>query len=395
MSIVCYTGLPGDGKSYSAVENFVIPALKEGRHLATNLELNLAALSVVCERQVDHLVHMFPKECTPDEVIAHCPPGAVVVIDEVWKYWPAGVAVNEVPKHQVAFFKEHRHRVGDDGLATEICIIDQDPATGVPKFLRSLIELTYLHTKLSTIGAKGNFRVEVYSRCQSAEKPSKGALVRRLQGRYKPEVWNCYISHTQSKRMGEAGLEKAVDGRANVLKGWTFKSAVISALLLPFIIWYAVASIIGFTSNGAKKTPPTKEPFSITPEMQDSTALPPGKPAQRLPPDSGPSAARTPQAPEQAPAPPPEPQAPAVSELWRIVGVVAKGDGTGVALLASATGRRRLDLQTHCTYDKAAVDWRCELDGQIVTYWSGNKMGGNLNAGLVPGSATDANMPKS
>ena len=375
MSIVCYTGLPGEGKSYSAVENFVIPALKEGRHVSTNLILNVAALSLVCDRSVESLVHMFPKECTPDELIAHCPSGAVVVVDEVWNYWPAGTAVNEVPKHQVGFFKEHRHRVGDDGLSTEICIIDQDPQTGIPAFLRALIELTYLHSKHSTIGVKGRFRVDVYSRCQSAEKPKKGALVRSLQGRYKPEVWNCYISHTQSKRLGEAGLEKAVDTRANIWKGWTMRSAVAAIVLLPFLAWMAFSKVQAMVAPKA----PAKAAVSA--------------------PVPGPVPAATvtlPSAPPPVPVVLPEPEpvkdtVPKPSTIWRVVGVITRKDGTGVALIASATGRRRVDLQGCQSVDPRRLDWHCTVDGELVTPWSGTNLGGSYSAAAVPGSISDSN----
>lgn len=386
MSIVCYTGLPGEGKSYSAVANFVIPALKEKRAIATNLILNVAALSVVVGFDVSALVHMFAKDCTPDELIAHCPPGAVVIIDEVWNYWPAGTAVNEVPKAQVSFFKEHRHRVGDDGLSTEICIIDQDPKTGIPAFLRALVELTYLHSKHSKLGAKGRFRVDVYSRCQSAEHPSKGALIRKLQGRYEPTVWNCYVSHTQSKRIGEAGLEKMVDDRANLWKGWTLRSAMVAALVVPFAIWWAISAAFAMVHGGGVKKPPTSQVSA------PSAPPPPGgivQAVQQPPVAVGQAAvAQT----QQASSTKPVDRTGQPSEIWRILGVVSHKDGSGIALVASATGRRRLDLRQHCRYDPSSVDWQCTIDGQLVTYWTGTKLGGDYNAAIVPGAASASNM---
>lgn len=390
MSIVCYTGLPGEGKSYSAVANFVIPALKDKRAVATNLLLNVAALSVVVGFDVSNLVHMFPKDCTPDELIAHCPPGAVVVIDEVWNYWAAGTAVNEVPKSQVSFFKEHRHRVGDDGLSTEICIIDQDPKTGIPAFLRALVELTYLHSKHSKLGAKGRFRVDVYSRCQSAEKPSKGALIRKLQGRYEPTVWNCYVSHTQAKRIGEAGLEKMVDDRANLWKGWTLRSAMVGAVAVPFLIWFAVSSVLGMVKGGGlKESAKAARAVPTAPTQAIKRTPTSANPAQQPISVNTPAVAVAPPAPVIPPASNNDP-----SQIWRILGVVANPDGTGIALVASATGRRRVSLKEHCRYDAASVDWECTVDGHKVTYWTGTRLGGDYNAALVPGAATGTNMPK-
>lgn len=389
MSIICYTGLPGDGKSYSAVENVVIPALKAKRHVAHNLMLNLAALNVVCGYDVAGHLHQLDRDDTPQALIDKCPPGAVIVIDEVWRYWPAGTKANEVPKEELKFFKEHRHRVGADDLATEILIIDQDPLTGVPAFLRALIELTYVHTKHSALGSKTRFRVDVYTRAQSAQKPSKGALLRSLQGRYKPEVWNCYISHTQATKIGEVGLEKAVDGRANLLKGWTIRSAVIALFILPLALWWASGAVQGMATGGGTKKPPASKPAPSTvapataTQSIQTTSLPLAQPAKPPVAADEPSVAKASQP----------------STVWRILGVIERaplgeGIGEGIALVASATGRRRLDLKQHCRYDANAVDWVCSIDGIEVTYWSGSRLGGDLNAAVVPGTADGSNQPK-
>lgn len=388
MSIVCYAGLPRQGKSYSAVLNFIIPALKDKRHVATNMELNLPALEVVCGHPVKHLVHTFSKEATAPEVVAACPPGAVIVIDEVWRYWPAGTKAADIPREELAFFKEHGHRQGAEGISTEICIIDQDPKTAIPAWLRALIELTYLHTKLSALGLSKRFRVEVYSKCQSAEKPAKSAHLRTLQGKYQTDVFNCYVTHTQSAKIGEVGLEKAVDGRANLWRGWTLRGAIVALVLLPFLAWFTIGALMDFAGS-KPKLPPTSEPFTITPEMQTGEPLAIAQPPQAPLSVGMPSAAVAPLSVVAS-----EPEGPQRSTVWRILGVAAHKDGTGVALLASATGRRRLDLKKFCTYQADALDWECEVDGETVTYWSGSRLGGDFNAAVVPGTASAENMPK-
>lgn len=374
MSIVCYTGLPGDGKSYSAVENFVIPALKDGRAVHHNLQLNVAALSVVCDRDVTGLLHEFSKDATPEEVIASCPPGAVSVIDEVWRYWPAGIKTNEVPKSELKFFKEHRHRVGEDGKAAEILIIDQDPKTGVPAFLRALIELTYLHTKQTKVGFKGRFRVDVFTRCQSAEKPAKSAKIRSLHGKYRPQVWNCYISHTQSTRLGEAGLEKMPDGRGNLLKGWTVKSAIIALVLMPPLLKYAWDDFRALARGGALKESARAD------LLQQASPIPQPVqgPAVQVPASLQQIAATLPaEAPQAAPAPTPNPR----SNVWQISGVVWRQDGSGLAYLRSEKGTRRVTLD-NCSRDQAG-EWECLVDGERVEGFTGfNRY---LSGALPPG----------
>ena len=350
MSIICYTGLPGHGKSYSVVENVVIPALRDGRTVAHNLQLREASLAVVVDNLKPAQLVQIPNDATPEQLIAACPPGAVIVIDEVWRYWPAGVKANEVPKEELKFFKEHRHRVGEDGIASEIVVIDQDPKTGIPAFLRALIEVTYIHEKMSKVGAAGSFRVDVYNRCQSAEKPSKSALLRKMTGRYRPEVWNCYVSHTQAKRVGEAGLELAADDRASVWKSWTVRASMVAALALPLLFWFAWDSF-GDLSGKPQPSTPTKR----VPQAHESPTAFAAAPSTATPPS-------------QPQAQPEQPRT-ASAASWTVIGVVQRLDGTGIALLKSSLGERRLKIEDHCRLDP--LNWTCEVDGETSAPWTG------------------------
>lgn len=366
MSIICYTGLPGSGKSYSVVENVVLPAIKAGRIVAHNLSLNDTAIRIVCDGFKPEQLVEIPRDCTPQELIKLCPLGAVIVIDEVWRYWPGGIKANEVPLVELKFFKEHRHRVGEEGIATEIVIVDQDPKTGIPAFLRALIEATYAHEKMSKVGAKGSFRVDVYARCQSAERPSKGALIRKLGGRYKPEVWNCYISHTQSKRLGEAGLELAADTRANVWKSWTVRSAIAAVVFSPVVVWWAASRIDDLGSRD-DITAATEKPEVRSVRELASDRPAPGKPVELGALDH-PGPEQTIEQPDPAPdtsAVQAVPQAP----NWTVLGVLTRADGTGVALLRSSLGTRKVNVQESCYLDP--LNWVCEVDGELSAPWTG------------------------
>lgn len=373
MSIILYAGLPGQGKSYSVVENVIVPALKAGRHVAHNLNLNDSVLGVLAERDIAGLLHQIPRDCTAEELIACCPPGCVIVVDEVWRYWPAGTKVNEVPKDQLSFFKEHRHRVGADGLASEIIIIDQDAKTAVPAWLRALIELTYIYTKHSALGSKTRYRCDVYSKCQSIEKPTKSAKLRSLQGKYDPRIFAAYVSHTQSKSVGEGAMEVMADSRANLLKTvlpWMVGAVVFFGIMLGLLshVWDGMTH---------KNTPKAK--------TQTTAAAVPAKP----PPPPVQVARVTPEAapPTQTlaePTAPPQPQGPQLSKRWRLLGFIKIGDGPSVAYLTSATAKRRIpaDLCEASIKDDRrsatdgprlllGMDYRCLVDGEVVTSWTG------------------------
>lgn len=378
MAIICYAGLPGAGKSYSVIENIVLRALSARRHVVHNLVLKIPALQVAADPQdgkpfdVTAYLHELPDKATAAQVVELARPGAVIVLDEVWQYWPAGIKANEVPPAELEFFKKHRHRVcPETGHASEICIIDQDPQTGVPAFLRSLIDLTYIHRKLDKVGAKGKFKVDVYSQAQSVLKPSKSALVRSLIGTYKPQVWNCYVSHTGNTKGDGPGLEQAPDARANVWKSWPVRAAVLAALAVPFLIYLSVRNFYGMAEAGGAKAPAKRQASSSelappapqpTPAVAPAAPLPPGVTLIRDTPA---------EPPPPAPPPPLDPAeavkrdtAAALLELrpsatWRLLGVAIPPNGEGIAFLSSATGQRRLPASQCEPYER---DYRCRVE---------------------------------
>lgn len=376
MSIIAYAGLPRQGKSYSVVENVVIPALKAGRHVAHNLTLKVAALSVVVGRDVVPLLHQIEREASPAELIAACPPGAVIVIDEVWRYWPAGVKVSEVPRAELAFFKEHGHRVGEDGLASEVVIIDQDPQTALPAWIRSLVELTYIYTKHARLGSSKRYRCDVYSNCQGISKPTKSAKLRTLQGKYDPKVFACYVSHTKAVNVGEAGMEVVADGRAVIWKdprAWLVAAAVVA---LPFMLLKAASTFanLGQSVDPKSHHEATSAPVPATsPESGGVGRSPaqnqPQTPVEVPPPDQRIVAADLPTSLSEN-AVKDLPELPPSSVRWRVQGgVVNEASGRAVVILVSSTGRRLLN-QDACELDDA-MQWRCQVEDGTATPWSG------------------------
>lgn len=358
MSIVAYTGLPGSGKSYSAVENFIIPALRDGRPVCTNLQLSIPCLTAYIGSDVSSLVTMFPMDIPPEELISVPLPGSVIIIDEVWRYWPGGIKANDVPKDQLQFFKEHRHRTDDQNRSTEIVIMDQDIGTGIPAFLRSLIETTYIHTKLSSVSLSNRFRVEIYARAQSASRPSKAQLLRKMNGKYKPEIFNCYISHTQASNLGEAGLEKIPDGRATIWKSWPIISAGLAFLFLLFII-----PKIYFIFNPSKSV---EDPSPIVDSQAIVVATPVPRPNPVLPPIEN----RKPLTePSEVGAvistiDPPNP-----SSIWRVSGGIKMASGDSRIVLVSK-GRYLYADEDSCVMDHLG-NWRCTVSDGVATMFSG------------------------
>lgn len=243
MAISVYTGLMGSGKTYEAILNGIIPAIKAGRRVVTNISgVNsdkirdyLVARGSALDK-LGHVFHVaneavsqpgfFPGEGSSglnsgDSEIGPSvvQPGDFVVIDEAWRYWSGNDKLTEEHKN---FFRMHRHYVGADGVACDLLVIIQDFASLI-RFLRGVCELVLVFQKLKVLGFSSRYRVEVYE-----GRPTKKSLVSTspLQ-KYDPAIFPLYKSYD-----GNAGKENATDDRQNLFKNKLF----LASMLLGFCL---------------------------------------------------------------------------------------------------------------------------------------------------------------
>lgn len=217
MSIYAYTGLPGSGKSYDVVANQVLPAVKAGRPVVTNIPVDLEALELLVPGS-RALVTEFPTQRvqgSPELIDEYARPGVVLILDEVWRLWPTGLKAHQVPEPFRKLLAEHRHMVSEAGDSMQIVLVTQDLAQ-IGKFARDLVETTFHHTKLTHVGAAGSFRIDVYNGPVSGPNPPRQQRQREIFGRYDPAIFKLYQSHTMSQSASSGANEASVDGRNNI-----------------------------------------------------------------------------------------------------------------------------------------------------------------------------------
>jgi len=260
MTIAAYTGLPGHGKSYGVVENVIIPALKAKREVFTNIPMN----ALECRNQFG----MAPIQFSTQDIIENeswwaeeFNAGALIVIDELWRLWPAGLKANNVREADKAFLAEHRHLVGENGISTEIIFVTQD-LSQISAFARALVENTFRVTKLSKLGMSNKFRVDIYFGAVTGASPPKSKREREIYGKFKSDVFRLYKSHTKSET-GEAGNEDRTDNRFNILKGNGFKFGIVLIAALIFTAWKGSDKLTGYYKGNQNKTLKQVEKASI------------------------------------------------------------------------------------------------------------------------------------
>lgn len=380
MAINGYFGQPRSGKSYSVVEYVVIPALKQGRHVITNIPL-----------QADLLVQVFGGEITQLDLDAlddpdladKIPHGAVAILDESWRRWPAGQKVSAASKKDLRWLKEHGHRVSADGKAMQIVLVTQ-VAADLASWVRSLINHSFHMAKLDSIGADKRFSIKVYKGCPTGDRIPAKALVRDAFGTYKPDIYQYYQSATQSESDTlNVGDEKAIDRRGSIWGSTTMKLILISVPVLFLSGIWGVNYFLGMPDR-IKAREAARHPERL--QAPPLAPLPDGSATMTV---SGPSAPSGKLAALPVSADPPP------SPYWRVSGYIRPSDeppdpvwdslhgyGTPIpasnrlktiepqAILVGMNGVRYYPL-SKCTAYEDGINYFCDLDGQRVTPWSG------------------------
>lgn len=209
--IVFHEGLPGAGKSYEACLFHILPQLKEGRRVLTNIEginhekfsqLTGIPLSIVKEKLtcIDHA------DCRDDEqkynlqkkdILELSGKDTLVVIDEIQDMFPS-----ERHKLSVEWSKyigSHRH----DGL--DIILMGQS-FSDVHAFWRRRVQRKIVFTKQTAIGRDNNYKWEAFE-ATTAEKFKKITSGTR---QYDKQYFGLYDSHTVGTKNTDVYKDKRV-----------------------------------------------------------------------------------------------------------------------------------------------------------------------------------------
>lgn len=347
MPIHNYCGLPGSGKSYSVVDQVVLPALRSGRRLVTNLPLNMPLVYSEFPSAEIELFDLPSVENSFFDLDANSHRrGSIWIIDECWKRWPQGTRVDAIPACVGAFFAEHRHFVGEDGFSTEIVLVCQS-INQISAFIRELVDTTYMSRKLDKLGAEDRFRVDIYAGPQALTRPDREQMTRQVFGKYDPQVYRFYKSHTRNDTSFGAGNEKNVGRSTSIFRSPIFVIGGPAALLALYVSYSGLAFFF------RDRTPNVEAPvIPVRGQVLSAgvSAPRPGVSSHRI-------------------------AAPPLSTRWRLVGVVWRSPRDGLAVVRNAESgvERVIPLQGHCsTVRGLSGGWQCVVDGELVTVYSGD-----------------------
>jgi len=353
--IVGIEGIPGSGKSYEAVAYHVLPALKSGRKVITNLPLNLEAFSAIDPEYPD----LIEIKNRPSPTIGkwdasniaaesafqpfddgHVEPVAesVFTFGTVWDYYddwrdqdgrgPLYV-IDEchvsLPKlgtsaAVVEWFKLHRHYNVDVVLLTQSF---RDINQPIALLLATLIKCR----KADILGKADHYIRKVHA-------GYRGAVIQTGQRVYKKQYFGLYKSHTQGVSLSE---EEARDVSPMIVKFNRVKWAVMG-LAVASLIW-AFWPKPGTNVFGAKTKPAAAAPVPVVqaPKPVASVVQPVSVPA---------SAASAPELPASAPEPIKRTGEFGVlaDKQISVVGMLSSAEAELIVFVVSDGGRRLFDI---------------------------------------------------
>lgn len=225
--LIFHEGLPGSGKSFAAMVDHIIPALKKGRSVFAYIEGldhdKIAAVSELPVERVRELLVPITREQVPD-IHAHVKNDSLVVIDELQNFWPSGR--QKLTPEITQFVTEHRHR-GLDVLCMGQSLAD------CHTLWKRRIENKLCFMKLDALGSAKRYTWTLHkqTRPDHWEKTNSGTAT------YDEKYFGTYKSHTD----GTANVEHYKDARAVIWNNKTLRYGVPGAFLVAAIgLWYVV-----------------------------------------------------------------------------------------------------------------------------------------------------------
>ncbi|KJY82425.1 hypothetical protein TW81_13510 [Vibrio galatheae] len=253
------TGRPGGGKSYEAVAFHIIPALKDGRKVITNVALNIPHfVKIFGQDVIDELLVVVDGDLTnfgsrerPFSKVEHYQDewrndkgqAPLFVVDEA--HMSVGRNVNDAV---LEWYSMHRHYGADILLMTQ-------NLRKVHRDIKDMVEIHYYCVKNAAMGS-----TKTYTR--KVKNGANGVDLNENVRKYEAQYFPFYQSHTSSNKAVEEAVAKDVKP---LWKHWTVWLGAILLILGPSML-IANGGIFGDIGETQEESPNTEPQTSSSEE---------------------------------------------------------------------------------------------------------------------------------
>ena len=288
MAIKAYVGIMGSGKTYEVASVVIMNALKSGRRVISNIAglMNDEYERIIRSENpntsnLGHIVSVphhainasnfwltdnydNPDRLNNPNLIQA---GDLVVLDEVWRFWngfsPKGLDGSKMPESVMNFFRMHRQMPDPQtGVTCDIVLISQDVGD-LHRQVKSVIEETYLMTKMTAIGKENRYRVDIFHRTKTRGKPNK-----QLFRTYDSQYFSLYSSHSKKSNNSVDAKEVNIDKRGNVLNTPIIKYGLPIVLIIMVLSVRHLMSLFDPKTSDISAKSKTDQKFENTNQSQ-------------------------------------------------------------------------------------------------------------------------------
>jgi zona occludens toxin len=248
--ITFYEGMPRAGKSYSAMAEAIVPALKEGRKVFSNIAgldhgKIAAAAGITIPKCCELLVQLADSQM--QDVYKHVENDSLVVLDEAQDFWPTGR--QKLSPEMTEFITRHGHR----GL--DIIIMGQ-AVKDVHALWRRRIERKHYFLKLTALGKPTKYAVTFFNAVLRGEEVVY-EQIQTLEYEYDPLYFGTYKSHTDdTKNKSTLTESRAVVYNTKLFRKWLPIFGIFFICAIGYLVWFVKG---GFTESVLKKPPQTAQ----------------------------------------------------------------------------------------------------------------------------------------
>lgn len=338
MAILAYVGIPGSGKTYEVVSSVILEHFKRGRRIISNIEgvteqklVDYCLSKGIKEETLGCYISVTDEECQQANFFPYkgaeetvCQAGDLICLDEVWRIFPN----DKIHENHRSFLAEHRHFThAETGECCDLVVINQS-ISQLPRFIKDRIETTYQMSKLTALGMRSRYRVDIFT----GAKITKTNKTLQLQRKYDKSIFGLYKSYD-----GDNGKENVVAGRGNIFKSFTFKAMIILIIILS-ITGYKLFSNFFFKEKESEEQK-TTEKLSVNDQLPTKVIAPQvlDHPIK-------------------------------LSKKWRIAGELQR-NGQSFVVLIDMQGRLRLEPRRVFNFSGRMLEGK--IDDEIVNYYSG------------------------
>lgn len=216
MALLIVTGVPGTGKTLYCIQRYIIPELKKGGIVYTNI-------AGLVHRRISLLfgIDIFDIEANlriienPAYFYKDTPKNCMFVVDEAQNIFGNREWQKKENIEVINYLNEHRH------YGHRIVMITPH-VESLDAGIRRIVEFTYKHKSFSAIGNSKTVRCAVFDQC-NLYRPA----VQFFQWKHDSRIYDCYSSYFTDGT-------KEVKVRVNPLKNGTLYALIVLILVSGF-----------------------------------------------------------------------------------------------------------------------------------------------------------------